>query len=225
MRSTPLVVNIKVDTQYYKDQFAIYMRYHRQEIKEILGGSAAIFANHAATYVPPSMGKEKIDDNLYKRQLTYLPFKVRKDYKAKEKNEDLLYLKKGYLYKIRHYIARRKYKDLYFKKATAKVKAMKRIKNRGLLRVSFAMDLVTIGQKYPSKIRALLSKSKNLKKFKRFNKINFSTDFQKITIINDHYQAYSNENFAKIAIREGDKYAKDYIARKVKTLLNKKKVA
>ena len=218
------VIDIKIDTKFYKEAFKKYAKENQQEIKAILAGSAPIFANHAQQYVPPAMGKTEIDEKLYKRQLIYLPFKIRKDYNAKEKEEDLKQLKKGFLFKIRQYKARRKYKDMFFKKATRKVKALRKIINRGLFRVSFAMDLVSIGQKYPSKIAKLLRKSKNLMKFKKFNKIFFTEDFSKLTIVSEHYQAYSNENFAKIAIRQGDKYARDYIERKARILIRKNKV-
>lgn len=217
------VITIKVDTSVYKQKVREYVKENHFEIRGILSTAAPIYANHAQQYVPPSMGKTEIDDVFYKRKLVYLPFWVRRQRgDKKEKKIDIEQLRKGYLFKIRQYKGRRKYFDHYFKKVTRKVKEMRKIKNRGLLRVSFAMDLVSIGQKYPSKIKKLLSKSKNLRKFKQFNIINFVED-TKLEIINDSYQAYEGDTFAKIAVREGDRYAQMHINRRVRAMIQRNK--
>lgn len=213
------VYTTKVDNTKYIDFYKKHMKHRREEGKKILAGAASTFAQWASVYVPPVMGSKEIPDDYYYRKLIYLPRFVKRDYRAKEKQADITALKNGYKFKVRHWLNRRKYQDKYFRHVTQEARAYLRIIYRGLLRVSFAMDLVSIGEKYPSNIKKLLKKSPKLQKFKKFNKIYFSDDDEKITIINNSYQAFSGDTFAQIAVRRANERAEKYIKNKYRALM------
>ena len=177
------------------------------EAVKIIRKCATSYAKKASLYVPPGDGKKKlgtakIDKKLYYRPILYLPEEVR-DPKNKMKDKDLEALKSGMLFKV-VFKKRNKTRVMYFKRIRAAKKYM-RIKNRGLFKVSFGSALESIGELIPSIIRSLMSKSKNLFNLTRLNKISESRQKDvKLTLSNE---AYDNEPFAKIAIREGDKAA------------------
>nr|DAQ92393.1 MAG TPA: hypothetical protein [Bacteriophage sp.] len=209
--------NVKLDMTKFKAAYAKYMKEIDADKISILHGAAKQFAQYASLYAPPNMGKKVIDVKFYKRKLFYLPSEIKNnDNRSKQKDLDML--KQGFLFKVLKKIPlSNRFETLYFKKKTGKVKKLLKIANRGLLRASFGTNIETIGESIPTNIRRLLTKSKNIRNLKNFNKFLFNekNHSSSLTIENDVADAQTSTGFAKIAVAQGDKQAAKYIKRKI----------
>lgn len=174
--------------------------------KLILRKVATSYAKTASLYVPPGDGKGKklgaktIPRYMYFRRIKYLPDEVR-DSKNIMKDKDKEQLHKGMLYKV---VSKKRNKTtVWYFKSIRKAKKYMKIQNRGLFKVSFGSALEKIGEIIPSMIRSLMNKSKNLFNLKSLNKIIETKDDSGAKIIVGN-NAYNNESFASIAIRQGE---------------------
>lgn len=209
--------NVKLDMTKFKAAYNKYMKEVDADKEKILYGAAKQFSQYASLYAPPNLGKKTLDEKYYKRKLFYLPTEI-KNNENRSKQKDLEMLKQGFLFKILKKIPlSKKFDVLYFKKKTGKVKKLLKIANRGLLRASFGSNIEVLGESIPTNIRRLLTKSKNIKNLKNFNKFLFQNKdhSSSLTIENDVIDAQPSANFAEISVRQGDKQAAKYIKRKV----------
>lgn len=214
-------VEIKVDTKSFESNAKQLEKDIRKQRKEVMLKATANFVNTASLYTPPNMSSKSINEKHYQRTILYLPKEVKRS-GNKEKSSDLAKLRDGFLFKIYKRIPlTRRFQAFYFKKMTkSMIKKETKIKNRGLLRAAWGLNLMQIGQKIPANIKRMLTKSKNLLKLTGLNKFvvvdnEISTN---VMIVNDAGDANQSSGYVKIAEREGRKTAENYIKRSFKKL-------
>ena len=209
------MAKIKIDTKKYKEAYEKYLKEMDSKKEDILKKASVQFAQWASVYTPPDLKEKTISKELYERKILYLPNEIKRS-KNRFAKQDITALRNGYRYKIYKKVPlTRNFTVEYFKKLNSTLKRALKIKNRGLLRASYGSNLESIGEKIPSNIKRLLSKSRNLKKLARFNQFSYdeSDGISKISIKNLAADAEKNQSFARLAIREGDKHAESYIKR------------
>lgn len=216
----------KVNTIEFKNNGEKLHSNLKERNKTILKRGVKTFVNWAAIYVPPDIGQKEIVKKRYTRPLLYLPVEVKKG-KNKDQAEDISMLKRGFLYKVyRKITGTKRFKAYYFKRIDRKCKACLKIVNRGLLRASFGSNVDSIGVALPANIKRLLRKSKRLKTISRiYNKFveTYKDDKLEIGIFNSSEGANQNSNYAKIAIKQGDKKANQQIKRELRKIARENK--
>lgn len=192
----------KVDFSEFRKNCKQYEKELHKQSEQILRKCAVSFAKKASLYCPPNMGKKNIEKRFYTRPILYLPDEVRKH----KRSEDIEELRKGKLFKVTIKKSGKFVKNIY-SKSLRMIKKYARIRNRGLFKVMFGANLESIKELIPSSIRSLMNKSKNLLNLKNLNRITEESELNRYSKIKIDNNAYDNQSFQNIAVREGDKSA------------------
>ena len=178
----------------YKSDLPEKAKKYQQEINQkmpgILAKMAVTYGAKALQYVPPGMTNKKagtsgkrIDKKFYERNWTYLPDEIKKP-NNKLSKFDIEMMNKKYFYRLESAKelagASSKYRKVKLRKSTIyfyyfktlrPLKKWIKIKNRGLLKVMFGINLERdLQQAVPNAIKSLLKKSKSLSKLVSLNR-------------------------------------------------------
>ena len=191
--------------------------------KELSIGVARVFAQTAAKFTPPNMGKAYIENRFYYRPVQELKKLAKGEYAHYHATKaDYAALRAGYKFRVLNtkYKAHKKNDVVAYTKGINEAKRVSRIKNRGLSRYSWgnainnAVDDLSQLQQYGGKgykqiygdlppiFHRLLKKSPNIAKY-QFGRVETNPDGDKgfeITFINKLAQI---QRYGHIAIRQG----------------------
>ena len=193
--------NVIVKFDYDVSDFAKKAEQVRQimlaETAESLKYIANVFANQAAKFTPPNIGKQTIEKRFYTRPYLILSRLVKKYYpKHFPTPEDYKQWRAGMVYKVL-YTKKGKPRGTAFAycKTKQELKKLTRIVNRGLSKVMWGKNLGDIGANVPVALQRLMKKSPNLKNLP-YNKVRLEQ--------NDAITAVDIENEAETSGGWGD---------------------
>ena len=192
----------------------------KEDTKDILIRNAPKFAEAAAKYTPPDIGKNTISKEKYTRPILVLARLVNGGYyQYKPTQEDINQLRKKMVYKVLNTKKGVQKGTGWYCKTKGQAKKLAKIKTRGLARIMWGKNLEQIGAKTPNSIIRLIRKSPDV------SSLNYSKQY----IINsDKETSLIFENSAKfidrisdIAKRQGFKKIMNAILRDLKQMANK----
>ena len=177
----------------------------KEESVKIVQACAAAFANGAAKFTPPSIGKNSIEKKYYERPFVVLLRLIRGGYAGMAATEeDKQQFRNGMIYKVldTRYPNKRKSNIAFgYCKTKGQLKKMCKIETRGLSRVMWGKSLEEIGVKVPNAILRLLRKSPKLQSLDfNNNKIVAQGDSVAVEIENDVARI---ERYGKFAEKKG----------------------
>ena len=194
----------------------------KADTKNILIRNAPKFAEAAAKYTPPSLGKNSIDKAKYFRPILVLSRLVNGGYSQyKPTQEDINQLRKKMVYKVLNTKTGVKKGEAYaYCKTKGQAKKLSKIKTRGLARIMWGKNLEKIGAKTPNSILRLIRKSPdvNTMNYSKQSIIN-SSDETSLTFENS---AKFIERIADLGKRQGERKIMNAILRDLKKMADKK---
>ena len=194
----------------------------KADTKNILIRNAGAFAEAAAKYTPPSLGKNSIDKAKYFRPILVLSRLVNGGYsKYKPTQEDINQLRKKMVYKVLNTKTGVKKGTAYaYCKTKGQAKKLSKIRTRGLARIMWGKNLEKIGAKTPNSILRLIRKSPdvNTMNYSKQSIIN-SSDETSLTFENS---AKFIERIADLGKRQGERKIMNAILRDLKKMADKK---
>ena len=193
----------------------------KADTKDILIRNAGAFAEAAAKYTPPILGKNTIDKAKYTRPILVLSRLVNGGYyEYKPTQEDINQLRKKMVYKVLNTKTGVKKGTGWYCKTKGQAKKLAKIRTRGLARIMWGKNLEKIGGKTPNSILRLIKKSPDV------NSMNYS----KQSIINSNNETsltFENsarfiERIADLGKRQGERKIMNAILRDLKKMADKK---
>ena len=218
-----------------------YKKQVNAKLPGILAKMAVSYGAKALQYVPPGMTSKKagtsgkrINPKFYERPWIYLP-----DLRGTKKLSKFDYemMGKKLYYRLssnrplpgasshfRQVKTGKKALYYYYFKTARPLKKYIKIKNRGLLKVMFGLNLQSIGEAVPRVIQSLLKKSKNLLNLVNLNRFTKKQngDEASLKIENLAFTALAGNNLQEIVNRNAEKYAKQTAKKQFKKLQQEK---
>lgn len=191
----------------------------REEGLETVKYCANVFANAAAKYTPPSIGKGSIEKKYYDRPYLVLIRLIRGGYgRHRATEEDREQFNNGMVYKVLD-TRNGHTKTFAYCKTKGQLKQLRRIANRGLSRVMWGKNLGDIGVNVPAAITRLMGKSPNLDKLDlNENKIINDGDVVGVEIEN---KVANVERYAKFAEKKGYDKVRSALAVRLRIIAEK----
>lgn len=149
------------DTSEFEKNLKEYIEEVKANTKNILIRNAHKFAEAAAKYTPPSLGRNSIDKTKYFRPILVLARLINGGYRDyKPTVEDKAQFRKKMVYKVLNTKKGVKKGEAYaYCKTIGQAKKLSKIKTRGLARIMWGKGLDKIGATVPSSILRLIKKS------------------------------------------------------------------
>ena len=200
-----LIMSYTINTGKFESNFKAYEKELQKGLGNILKSVASEYADKASKYVPPRINgawKKTIPTKLYKRGVYPLSALIKKDKRnAKEFGEKL---KEGFRFLIVGRLHGKPHR--WYAKTLRNTAQYRRIYNRGLFKAMFGANLASIGAVMPDVFGKLLSKSPNLLKHTKLNKVSLQTgDTAQVNIGN---MAFDNDKFSRQSKYQGEKAGK-----------------
>jgi hypothetical protein len=197
----------------------------KAESVKIIQACAAAFANGAAKFTPPSIGKNSIEKKYYERPFVVLLRLIRGGYAGMAATEeDKQQFRNGMIYKVLDTRYPNKFRSnvaFGYCKTKGQLKKLCKIETRGLSRVMWGKDLEEIGVKVPVAIQRLLRKSPKLQSLDfNKNKIIENGDTVAVEIENDVARI---ERYGKMAEKAGYTNAEKALRVQLRLLAEKQK--
>lgn len=191
----------------------------REESLDTVKYCTNVFANAAAKYTPPSIGKSSIEKKYYERPYLVLIRLIRGGYgRHRATEEDVEQFKNGMVYKVLD-TRNGHTKTFAYCKTKGQLKQLRRIANRGLSRVMWGKNLEDIDVKIPAVITRLIGKSPNLDKINlNENKLINDVDVVGVEIEN---QVANVERYAKFAEKKGYDKVRSALAVRLRVIAEK----
>ncbi len=221
MTMKDIKVKFNYDTSDFEQKAKEAAKEIREDTLETVKYCAKVFANAAAKYTPPSIGKSSIEKKYYERPYLVLIRLLRGGYgKYKATEEDREQFNNGMVYKV---LDTRKGRSTTFAycKTKGQLKQLRRIANRGLSRVMWGKNLEDINVNVPAVITRLIGKSQNLERL----------DFNENKLINDgdavgveiENKVANVERYARFAEKKGYDKVRSALAVRLRIIAEKQK--
>lgn len=190
---------------------------------DILINVAPDFANYAAKYTPPCVGKNSIEKKYYTRPILSLIKLVAGEYEDQTAtDEDRKQLKNKMKFKVLYTKAGMKKGTVFaYTKTISQAKKAAKIVNRGISRVMWGKELSKIRADVPSSLQRLIKKSPNINRYD-YNKVNITKENDE-TSVNITNSVKHIERYAKIAEKYGYKKVSSALMRELKKIAEQNK--
>ena len=180
------------------------------------------YAATAGRYVPPNMGRAKIDERFYNRRIEYLPKLVESGKRTKWSAVDLKKLREGFLFRIvvrlrGSGLDRKADTALYFR-TKAEAQQHQRILTRGYLKLSFSVGLMPWGAKPANWAKELIGQSPALAGMTTQQQVLLTDEDDVLRGVMKNFAMPSHTNFAKIAAKRAELAVGKMLDKEIKKL-------